>query len=268
MAARRLLLRLVHPGDGTPDTRRLAPWSSLGDDPVTAHVVSTFADGRLLTVDQRGVELAHEALIRTWGRMASWLDESRDELRTRDRIEAAAREWERQDHDPGLLYRGTPLAAAVEWRAGLADPLAGPAADFLAAAEEARDTERRVAEERDERGRRVRRRAVSALAGLAAVALVASVVALVALGGSRHDARVAREASGRANDQLARNLAALSAAQRDGNPYLATVLAAESVARSDPPSAEGRQALVESRVALAGDRPRPVRRPGPGGGRR
>ena len=82
--------------------------------------------------------------------------------------------------------------------------------------------------------RRVRRRAVSALAGLAAVAVVASVVALVALAGSRRDARAAREASGRATEQLARNLAALSAAQRDGDPYLATVLAAESVARERP----------------------------------
>ena len=252
--ARRLLLRLVHAGDGTLDTRRLATWPELDGDPLSAGVVSTFAAGRLLTVDQRGVELAHEALIRTWGRMGSWLDESRDELRARQRIEAAAREWERQGHDPGLLYRGTPLAAAVEWRAGLADALIGPPAAFLTAAEAARDEERRAVAERDVRGRRVRRRAVSALAGLAGVALVASAVASIALAGSRRDARAARDASGRATEQLARNLAALSTTNRDSDPYLATVLAAESVARSDPPSVEGRQALVESRAALGGDR--------------
>jgi hypothetical protein len=116
-SARHLLLRLVRPGDGTPDTKRLLGWSEVGEDTTTRRVLQLFADSRLLTLDDRGVQLAHEALIRTWPRLAAWLDESRDELRAGERIEYAAREWERQGRDPDVLYRGAPLAVALEWRA-------------------------------------------------------------------------------------------------------------------------------------------------------
>ena len=253
-AARQLLLGLVHTADGTADTRRLATWAELGDDPLTRQVVSTFADGRLLTVDERGVELAHEALIRTWDRLAVWLEESRDELRTRERIEAAAREWERAGRHPDLLYRGTPLAAALEWRASLTHSLPEPSESFLAAAEKARNDEEEAAAEAQRRRRQVRRRAATALGVLAALALASSVVAFAAFARSRTDARAAREATARATEQLARNLAASSMEQREEDPYLATVLATEALARVRPPLMEAREALVESRVALAGDR--------------
>ena len=61
--ARLLFLRLVTPGDGGPDTRRLLPTAELSDDPAAAAVAATLADDRLLAVDERGVHLVHEALI-------------------------------------------------------------------------------------------------------------------------------------------------------------------------------------------------------------
>ena len=51
-AARGLLLRLVHPGEGTPDTKRLLSWNEVGTDEPTRLVVSDFADSRLLTADE------------------------------------------------------------------------------------------------------------------------------------------------------------------------------------------------------------------------
>lgn len=245
-AARRLILRLVHPGEGAPDTRRRAGWEEIGDDKTTADVVAALADARLVTTDDRGVELGHEALIGTWGRLASWLEESRDELRTRERLMFAAREWQRQDRDPDLLLRGVPLAAALEWRAALAGPAGEPLDGFLADAEAARDALRQAQSARVLRQRRASRRTMVVLGSLTAVALVASVIALTAFARSRADAQ-------RAADQLSRNLASLADRQVSTDPYLASMLAVESLARLDLPLVEARDALVEARRALGGD---------------
>ena len=43
------------------------------------------------------VEVSHEALIRAWPRLRGWIEESREDLRTRQRISRAAAEWE---HEP------------------------------------------------------------------------------------------------------------------------------------------------------------------------
>jgi WD40 repeat protein len=253
-AARRLLLRLVNPGDGTPDTKRLLTWREVGDDPTTRLVLSRFADSRLLTVDDRGVQLAHEALLRTWGRLATWLNESRDEMRTGERIEDAAREWERQGRHPDLLYRGVPLAVALEWQAHHEGAVGEPAGSFLEAAARSRDAEARAAAERQQRTRRIRRRVLLALSTLTVVSLVTSVVAFGALGRSRRDERAARAATRLAEEQLARSLAASAVDLRESDPFLATVLAAEATARVDPSLQEARDALVQSRLALAGSR--------------
>jgi WD40 repeat protein len=115
---RRIFLRLVAPGDGSPDTRRrVAPGElAVGTDPGTAAaLVERLAQARLVTTDDGSVQLAHEALIRFWPRLAEWLAESRAELRVQRRLADAASEWSRLGHDPAALYRGTPLAVARAW---------------------------------------------------------------------------------------------------------------------------------------------------------
>jgi WD40 repeat protein len=252
--ARQLLPRLVHPGHGVPDTKRLLTWGEVGDDATTRLVLSRFADNRLLTVDDRGVQLAHEALIHGWERLAAWVEESRDELRTGERIEDAAREWERQAQHPDLLYRGLPLATALEWRAHHSGSAVEPTSSFLDAGMAARDAEERDETARRERVRRLRRRGLLALTTLATLAVLTSLVAVVALGRSRRDERVARAASRLASEQLARGLAASAVDLQTSNPFLATMLASEAVARVDPPLPEAQDALVRSRMALAGSR--------------
>ncbi len=247
-AAKGLILRLVHAGDGVPDTRRLAAWAEIGGNEAVRRIVTALADARLVTVDDRGVELAHEALIRNWPRLAGWLDESRDDLRARDRLQTEAREWERQERDKDLLLRGVPLAAALEWRSKVGPAGPGePVGSFLTEAEAAREAVVRAESARRERERLARRRTMTVLAVLTSVALVASVVALVAFGRARDDAR-------RLAAQLSRNLASLAAQQAAADPYLATMLAAESLSRLDPPLVEARSALVEARAELGGTR--------------
>jgi WD40 repeat protein len=252
--ARRLLLRLVQPGDGTPDTKRVLPWGAVGDHERNRLLVARFAEARLVTLDEHGVELAHEALLRSWGLLTSWLAESRDELRAGRRIEDAAREWERQGRHHDLLYRGLPLVAALEWRARQDGDVGESAAAFLAAAEEAREAAERAERDRRERTARSRRRVLTTLVTLTVLALVTSAVAAFGLQRSRRDARAARAANAAASEQLARALSASAVNLTANNPFLASMLAAAAMTRSDPPPADARDALVRSRIALAGSR--------------
>jgi WD40 repeat protein/serine/threonine protein kinase len=118
--ARQVFLRLVTPGEGTDDTRRRVLQSELqsieGDKFTVRQVIDTFGKYRLLTFDYEPVqhaptvEVAHEALIRTWERLRGWLDSSREELRIQRRLAAATAEWSNANRDSSFLATGSRLA--------------------------------------------------------------------------------------------------------------------------------------------------------------
>jgi hypothetical protein len=68
-----------------------------------------------LTTSEGAVEVAHEALIREWPRLRDWLDDDREGLRLMRHLTESAQSWERLGRDPGELYRGARLTAALEW---------------------------------------------------------------------------------------------------------------------------------------------------------
>ncbi|MFE9702162.1 WD40 repeat domain-containing protein [Streptomyces sp. NPDC005930] len=114
--ARRMLLRLVAPGDGTPDTRRPAEHAELdlGDPDGTRAVLDRLVEARLLTLDDGTVELAHEALITAWPRLRGWIDAERDRLRVHRALSEAARTWLTLGRENAALYAGSRLATARE----------------------------------------------------------------------------------------------------------------------------------------------------------
>jgi hypothetical protein len=63
------------------------------------------------------VELSHEALLREWPRYRAWLEEDRAGRRLHAHLRVAAAEWHARRRDPGELYRGARLAAALEFAA-------------------------------------------------------------------------------------------------------------------------------------------------------
>ncbi|MET7637187.1 WD40 repeat domain-containing protein [Streptomyces sp. NPDC005438] len=173
--ARRVLLRLVAPGDGTPDTRRPTDRAELGAEldrggpGQTTTVVDRLVEARLLTLDDGVVDLAHEALITAWPRLRGWIDSERDRLRLHRQLTQAARDWETLDQDPGALYRGSRLASAREaFPEEISERELTPSErEFLRAS-------------RHQYQRKVRwRRTVTAV--LAALCLIASVAAVVAV---------------------------------------------------------------------------------------
>ena len=123
-AARRLFLRLVTPGEGQEDTRARA---AMPVEPQQRKIVEQFADPRtrlLVTGSDRArrptVEVAHEALIRTWPRLRGWIDASRERLRARAAVLQAKADWDENDErDDMLLPPGLQLECA---RSLIADP--------------------------------------------------------------------------------------------------------------------------------------------------
>ena len=232
--ARRVLLRLVQPGEGTEDTRRRAQVDELvtraEEKADLETVVNRLVDGRLLTTGQdevtgaRVVDVAHEALIRGWPRLRDWIDEDRETLRAHRRLTEASTEWDASGLDEAFLYRGGRLAA---WQDRPLEALNDLELAFLTASRQ------REARERTARRRRVR----LALIGLSAALAVISVLAFQAV--RQRDLAFSRE------------LVMGATAQLPSDPELSLLLARRAY-ETQPSEAEAvlRQATSASRVRI------------------
>lgn len=138
---RRLFLRLVQPGDDAPDTRRMVARAALGAE--DWRLVQRLADARLLVTDRRDeqevAEVAHEALIRNWGRLRSWLDADRQFHRWQFQLQDAAERWSESGNDPSLLLRGAQLIQAETWLDERGKELSPFESSFIAVAIDERD---------------------------------------------------------------------------------------------------------------------------------
>ncbi|MFE6056070.1 helix-turn-helix domain-containing protein [Kitasatospora sp. NPDC056446] len=238
--ARRVLLRLIAPGEDGPDTGRSADRSELeslgttAGDSGAASVLEGLARARLVTLDGDTVRLAHEALIDCWPRLNTWVEDARDRLRRHRRLTEAARTWEDLGRDPGALYRGARLTAteaafaAVEHR----DDLTPLEVEFLTAALTARDEEHRSAA----RSTRRLRTLLATLSALVVLVLLAGVIAWQqSLTGER-----------RRTEAAARRAAAVADGMRSLDPVTAMRLSVASWKVADLP--ESRSALLGATV--------------------
>jgi WD40 repeat protein/serine/threonine protein kinase len=259
-ATRRLFLRLVTPGEGAGDTRRVVERAEIESDSaaaVMARIVEPLTEARLLTVDKRVVQIAHEALLRSWPRLRGWIDETRDDLRVRQRLIRHAEEWRSANHEPDLLLRGTPLLSALDWLAKNPDQVGAQEQEFIEASAEAKRQVEAVEEEKRARSRRLRRSAVAALSFLAAGATAASVVAFLGYQEAQRNGLRAVLATEQADARFALALGAVANGLVESDPLLALFLAGEAVARaeSEPPGYDARAAMIAARLQLEGDGP-------------
>jgi len=113
---RHIFLSLTEPGEGAEDTRRIATTDELrrfdAGETTVGKTMEELVDARLITVDGDEVQVAHEALIRRWPRLRSWIDEDRERLSFNRRLTRAAQEWEENSRQPDYLFRGAQLAQA------------------------------------------------------------------------------------------------------------------------------------------------------------
>jgi len=125
--AKRIFLELTQLGEGTEDTRRQVKKRDLvsteQSQALVDSVIQRLADAKLVvtsTLVEKGlssepvavVDVAHEALIRHWGRLRQWLTENRNALRQKRSIEADAQEWLDKSKARDYLLQGLKLAEA------------------------------------------------------------------------------------------------------------------------------------------------------------
>lgn len=172
--AKRIFLALTQLGEGTEDTRRRVPQSELMSPGFSAALVERTLEklvaAKLVVTDrdrtdpialaepfpfpveeapdelelslattadslyQETVDVAHETLIRNWVLLRQWLDENRELLRRKRRIERAALEWERVGNPISTEYllQGSRLTDAVDLIHSFPNELSALAQEFVA----------------------------------------------------------------------------------------------------------------------------------------
>lgn len=228
LLARQVFLRLTAPGEGTEDTKRRVRRDEL--DPDTTDVLDRLASARLVTVDEAGVEISHEALIRTWPRLREWISEDREGLRVHRQLTSAAQAWEAVGEDDGSVYRGTRLALAKDWAERNPKALNATERRFLAAGV--------IAAERERTAERLRARTLRRLVALLSVLLLAAAAATF------YAVRAESKATEQRNAALSRDVATQAAALRSVNPSLAAQLSLAAYRLS--PTTEARGSLLSA----------------------
>jgi WD40 repeat protein len=210
-------------------------------------VVDLYGRHRLLTFDHDPVtrtptvEVAHEALLREWGRLRRWLENSRADVRMERSLAAATAEWNGAKREPSYLLRGTRLTQFEDWAAESVVALTRDQRAYL----EASQADRQARQARERRARNVLR----LLQGFVGVAAVVA----FALAWFAFDARsTAQQERDNAQREAAVNHSLVLAAnaqqvQDSGEVDLALALALEAVSIEQPPH-EARRTL--STIAL------------------
>jgi WD40 repeat protein/transcriptional regulator with XRE-family HTH domain len=245
--ARRIFLRLTELGDetATGDTRRRASFNELilkpEESDATQVVLNALVDARLITTSEDSVQVAHEALIREWPTLRSWLEDNRDGLRLQRQLTEAAQEWLADTREPDTLFRGARLVQAREWAATHADDLNALEREFLeasvvAAEREAAEREaqqqheleaaRHLADVQLKASQRIRRRSYF-IAGSAVLALTLAVLAVFAWQRAASQAAINRSLVVASSAQMANDA---------GKSDAALALALEAVNIAQPPT--------------------------------
>jgi len=144
LAARRILGQLITVEGTRTSKRRDELLGSAGERDAAAGALEALVAGRILSVrsDESGAdsafELAHEALLTSWGSMRVWLAEDAQLRALRQRLAHAASEWERLGQSRDLLWQKRRLAEATALSDAEADDLLAPReAAFLRASRRA-----------------------------------------------------------------------------------------------------------------------------------
>ncbi|MBV8329002.1 MAG: tetratricopeptide repeat protein [Verrucomicrobia bacterium] len=141
--ARHILARLVRLADESGEhTRQRVSLAALYSEELLnkdagRKVLDQLTQARLVTVaiasDQRQqmVEIAHEALVRRWPRLKQWLEEDREILVWRQRLDSLIQGWQQTGRDDGFLLRGSLLDEAKLWLTRRSNDLTPVEKDFI-----------------------------------------------------------------------------------------------------------------------------------------
>jgi WD40 repeat protein/serine/threonine protein kinase/class 3 adenylate cyclase len=273
VATRQIFLRLVTLGEGVEDTRRRVLRSELeaislstpDGSPASldhaprsktsepgnrvARVLEAFGRARLLSFDRDPstrsptVEVAHEALLREWGRLRGWLEESREDVRLQRLLSQMARDWEESGEDSSFLLRGNRLEFIDAWRGETEIDLTRVELAYVQASLAEREVRRREEVARKARETTLERRSRNILRALFVVMVLATAVSLYLSGFAFRQRDSARQ-----NEALAER-SALTATVAQGQALLdaATAVAAQDKAQASALAEAAARRLATSR---------------------
>ncbi len=235
-ATRQMFLRLVHVDVEMEDLRRRVRRSELetveGNREAMAGAIESFTHHRLLTSDrdqvtrEPTVEVAHEALLRSWPRLRGWLDSAREDMRNHRQVAEEAAAWAGSGRDASFLLRGSRLDRLQAWAGASSVALNAIEREYLDASMREREAEHQAAQAQRERERLLERRSNKRLRALVAVLTAA---ALVAVGLTIVANRQRQQAAHEARIATARELSAAAVANLDVDPERSILLALEAV---------------------------------------
>ncbi|MCP4700100.1 MAG: AAA family ATPase [Gammaproteobacteria bacterium] len=143
----RVFVQLVHPGQGTEDTRRVATREQLAEH---WDLVRELADQRLVVTgrdeekQQDTAEVIHEALLRHWQRLRQWMKEDRSFRVWQDEFQADLAHWHTHGEKRADLPRGAKLAKAGEMLETRAEDLSVKEKNFIQQAQGEQKRQQRV----------------------------------------------------------------------------------------------------------------------------
>ncbi|MBV9381101.1 MAG: trypsin-like peptidase domain-containing protein, partial [Streptosporangiaceae bacterium] len=123
-AMERVFIQMVRPGEQldaghrAPDTRRVADRDEFND--ADWNLIHRLASTRLVVITRQPAgpdtaELAHEALIGAWPRLASWIDDNREFRTWQENLRRSMRLWHDHDQQPRFLLDGPVMIEARGW---------------------------------------------------------------------------------------------------------------------------------------------------------
>lgn len=249
-AIRQMFLRLVVVDDDSETSlvsRQRVPRSELTavvpNQELIDELIDTYAAYRLLTLDHEPdsrrptIEMAHDALLREWKRLRSWMDESREDLRLRRRLARAAEEWRQAGEDPSFLLRGTRLEQFEIWSNVTQLALTREECDYLQASAALRDEQATAEATRQAREARLEQRGRRVLQALVLVLLLAAAISgWSALDANRQRGEAERNFARSESQRLAAE--ANNILERGGSRELASLLALRALGTHYTPQAD------------------------------
>jgi len=117
-------------------TRQRVPLERLASTDAAAKLITTLTNARLLVQssgadNQPVVEVAHEALLQSWPRLAEWIESKRDDLRLLRQVKIAAQDWALNGQAPEFLWSDERLKPVYAMMERLTPVLDDTVCDFI-----------------------------------------------------------------------------------------------------------------------------------------
>jgi hypothetical protein len=110
----RVFRELLEVDENGTATRKRAPLEQVERDAASRELIQALVGARLLTTSQGLVEVAHEALFRSWGNLKAWIEEAQDDLILLRQVRTAAEWWNKYGRKPEYLWLDERLKPVYE----------------------------------------------------------------------------------------------------------------------------------------------------------